>query len=366
MTRTRLWGGCVLLVILALLTHTVHAQSPDAAPSAVYLPVVRKSSPPATFALRVARVDRNRAGNACLNPLTPAAVAASPVQICPVEGDYISLVASNPSGLAIGGRNGDGEEAAWSGNVGDFDLLSPTQTIVADHIELQVGGYLEATGFYTAPAGGYTVIQLSGAGATADVAAAQTGGYFNEMDFAGKLQQMLDQGSNFDIDFPGNVRFYDQYATSSKRPFDCGNATHAVWSPLRRITWLRSPTGSWFVMMWGEFHDEQLAQCMGEYRWVKIADIMLLPAAAHVKTAVDNARGGAPATFQWIEDGTGVVYAAWTLATGTVAYYGYQALNSAIPTPATFLFIPNALIDVTCVTVQGIKSCLVTEGQPNQ
>lgn len=348
----------VLLIIamVGLFTSTVQAQGQYRS----YLPIFRQDPPPATFGLKVMRVSTGRSG-ICVSPLVPA--AAMQGDICPLSGDYISLVADNPDSIALGGRQGDSSDAAWAGEPGE--LIEPVQVIAdADIVEIGVSGYVENAGIFTAPDDNYTVIALPYTEGT--VGSAQTEPPLQDMaDFQQTLGDMIDDGQIFDADWPGDVVFWDKFGLIPFRPEQCG-VTHAVWVPeagTGRLLFDRQPP---WVMMGGHFEPAGLAACMNVNRWIRLGTLMSHPAAQNLQNRVNQRRGGAIQPFQWITDAQGTVYAFWSLASGTLAYYGYRVLNSTVPNPAMFLYIPNEFLDVTCTVVQDVKTCLIQEGEPGQ
>lgn len=352
----------VLITLVGLFASSAGVQAQSQS-NRSYLPIFRQDPPPATFDLRVMRVSAGNGAQAgCVNPLAP--VAAMQGAICPLPGDYISLVANNPSSIALGGRQGDGSDAAWAGEVSEFSLIEPTQVIVdADIVEIDVSGYVESAGLFTAPGSDYSVIVMR---YPATAAAAQSEPIPPEQaDFHQTLDKMLDEGQIFDVDWPDGQVFWDRFGQVPFSPSRCG-VTHAVWLPnYFRVELLRDRWPWWFLVE-GTFEPAGLDACMGQNRWVKVADLMTHPAAENLRNRVNTRRGGNVTPFQWVTDTQGTVYAFWSLATGTLAYYGYRVLNSTVPNPAMFLYIPNEFLDVTCTVVDNIKTCLIQEGEPGQ
>lgn len=327
-----------------------------------YLPIFRQDPPPATFDLRVMRVGNGRNGSAgCVSPMVP--VAASQGDICPLPGDYISLVADNPDSIALGGRQGDGSDAAWRGSPTDFSLIEPAQVIVdADVIEIDVSGYTESAGLFTAPDSDYSVIVLRYTENAVNTA--QTEPLLNDqLDFQQTLQKIMSEGQLFFIDWPGDMEFWDRDGLTRFSPAQCG-ASHAEWAVNFMGGKILTDRNPFWVMQSGLFEPEALARCMGDYRWVKVGEIMTQSAAANVQNRVNQRRGGAVTPFSWVTDAQGTVYAFWSIATGTLAYYGYRVLNAATPNPAMFLFVPNDMLN--CMTLAGVKTCTITEGEPGR
>lgn len=350
----------LLITLVGLFASSANVQAQQSNHS--YLPIFRQDPPPATFDLRVMRVNPRNTQGGCVNPLAP--VTAMQGAICPLPGDYISLVADNPSSIALGGRQGDGSDAAWEGETSEFSLIEPSQIIAdADRINLEgVTGYIEAPGLFTAPSANYTVLKIGYTNST--VGAAQTEPSLSEQaDFHQTLEKMLDEGQIFDVDFAGDMEFWDRYGLVRLRPSACG-VSHAVWVPeVGRTSFLADRFPPW-IMQGGYFEPAGLNQCMGAFRWVKIGSLMTVPEAVNLQNRVNTRRGGNVTPFQWVTDARGTVYAIWTVATGTVAYYGVKALNTLTPNPAMFLFVPTEMLN--CVMVAGVKTCTITEGEPGQ
>lgn len=358
----RMHGKLMVLlfaVLAGLFAGSVQAQEPNHS----YLPIFRQDPPPATFDLRVMRVSAGNSIQAgCVNPLAP--VLAAQGAICPLPGDYISLVADNPDSIALGGRQGDGSDAAWAGDTSEFSLIAPTQVIVdAARVDIDVPGYVESAGLFTASDSDYAVIKINYS--VAAVGVAQTEPSLSEQsDFHQTLEQMLDENQIFDVDFAGDMQFWDRYGLVRLRLSACG-VSHGVWLPdVGKTSFLAMDRFPPWILQGGHFEPAGLDTCMGDYRWVKMGELMTVPEAANLQSRVNQRRGGAATPFQWVTDQASTIYAVITVATGTVAYYFVQAVNSATPNPAMFLFVPTDMLN--CVTVAGIKTCTVTEGEPSR
>lgn len=328
----------------------------------IFLPIVGgfSTSTDTAPALYVARVPDTRAAAGCVSAMDPVTAQG---QVCLLPGDYISLVA--PASLAVGGKQGAGADAAWQGNPGEFALIAPERVIAdADIVEIgDLAGYVEFAGPFTAPDSRYTLIALQpSAGA---VEAAQVRPSFEDMiDFRQLMAEMMDEGEVFSVNWPGDMTFWEIGGLVSFRPSQCG-VSRAVWIAERRVRILNDRIPLWVIVP-GHFDPPGLDQCMGAFRWVHVGDLMTSPYAKSIQDRVNQRRGGNVTPFAWFTDAKGQAYAFWSVASGTLAYYGYKLLNAPAPSPATFLYIPEQFLDVTCTVTNGVKACLVTEGQPDR
>jgi hypothetical protein len=308
-----------------------------------------------TFNVRVAHVDGQ---GGCVDALPPATG-----QLCLSRGYFPAIESDNPSHIVFGGRQGDGADAAWSGDPDDFDLVAPALTIDdADGVTLQVSGYGGSAGPFVTAGPPYTVIKLEyDAAVLASMGAAP---FQDQAEFQGYLQDMLKEGQQFSVEFPGSYPFLNRTATASFSASGCGQSS-AGWYPQYWLVNIIATQSPFFVVQGGKFTSTPLDSCMLGFRYVRIADLLTLPEAQDLRDRVNARRGGPVTTFQWFTDSQNTVYAFWGFAAGGLAYYGYQALNAPVLRPAMILIIPQEFYDVTCNTVNGIKACLVTEGDPN-
>lgn len=353
------------LAITLATTAIANAQEPvvsepDAA-HAIYVPIYRSGEyQPPTFSLQVLQIDEARLAE-CLAEMSEAGPARSGADFCPLPGAYISLVASNPGSLAMGGKR-DLADVAWRGDGGK--RIAPAQVIAdVDIVEVaeNVGGY-DTSSLFTASTTAYTVIEIQDTSTAARNA--QQLPMFPEGDFVEIMREMIYKGGErFEVIWPGSQVFWDSSETFFRTPSNCGYP-EALWIPSGR-TRIIVDQGPVHFLAHGKFSNGTLNTCMGVHQWVKVADLRSSPQALELRTRVEQRRGNtAPIIFNWFADARSQVYAFWATATGTLAYYGYTVLNAGAnaPSPAMFLFVPTDML--TCSTVGGVKTCLVQQGQP--
>lgn len=342
----------------------------------IYLPIVNGYGP-RTVIPTVAEANTTssvsmdpQAPSACFDELSPAAVVAAGAQaaICPIPGKRYPVL-SGGGHIALVGNDGTGRRAAWGGS-NPYTLHNPDEVItgvMAVEFDESVTGMNREPGPIIT-SGPYRLLVLPSFTGD-DVSAAEVQATsFEKMDFAGHLYDLIkNETGGIVIDMLRGGVWYNRndttgqdFTTAAAR--GCGSGDTIQWVAVGPVRTVVVAPGQNLILFRGAFNQPGDIACMGDYKDIEVARIMATPAVVRQVEDYKGRQGNAK--WNWnIGDGLARTFA-WS-GWDYLSFFAVRSSGSGVPTTTSmFFFVPEDFMDVTCVIVQGRKSCLITQTEP--